>query len=141
MVLREENVSGEYFDSMLDLLVCLKNGYVNGIRVRIGRVHQLLNTGCIEHVDFMRIQEIEFDEAGIFEEVDAKAAHLKMRSSLRPIPLEDHRRSEQEFRDLDDHTLFQYIAKHDEDNLRAVAFSIAVMQQRYTSSFAVQGGR
>ncbi|VDN35650.1 unnamed protein product [Gongylonema pulchrum] len=39
MVLREENVSGEYFSHMLDLLIALKNGYVNGVRVRVGRVH------------------------------------------------------------------------------------------------------
>lgn len=39
MILREENVSGEYFRPMLDLLVAMKNGFVNGIRVRVGRVH------------------------------------------------------------------------------------------------------
>ena len=39
MVLREENVSVEYFSHMLDLLVAMKNGFVNGVRVRIGRVH------------------------------------------------------------------------------------------------------
>ena len=39
MVLREENVIGEYFDHMLDLLVALKTGFVNGIRVRVGRIH------------------------------------------------------------------------------------------------------
>lgn len=38
VVLREENVAGEYFGPMLDLLVSLKNGFVNGVRVRIGRV-------------------------------------------------------------------------------------------------------
>lgn len=39
MVLREENVAGEYFGHLLDLLVAMKNGYVNGVRVRMGRVH------------------------------------------------------------------------------------------------------
>ena len=39
LVLREENLAGEYFDHVLNLLVQLKNGYVNGIRVRMGRVH------------------------------------------------------------------------------------------------------
>ena len=132
---------GEYFDAMLDLLVSLKNGYLNGIRVRIGRIHQLLNSGCIEHVDFANMQEIDCDsKEGIFEEVDAKAAHLKMQSSLRPVSPEDHRQSEKEFREMDDHTLFQYIAKQEEDNLRIVAFAIAIMQKRYTSSFVVQGG-
>ncbi|KAK6012984.1 hypothetical protein OSTOST_21836 [Ostertagia ostertagi] len=39
LLLREENIVGEYFDHILDLLVQLKTGYVNGIRVRVGRVH------------------------------------------------------------------------------------------------------
>lgn len=34
-----ENIPGEYLDHILDLLVQLKNGYVNGVRVRLGRVH------------------------------------------------------------------------------------------------------
>lgn len=43
IVLREENIVGEYFEQILDLLVGMKNGYVNKTRVRIGRIHQLLN--------------------------------------------------------------------------------------------------
>ncbi|KAI6175597.1 Phosphorylase b kinase regulatory subunit [Aphelenchoides bicaudatus] len=35
MVLREENVVGEYFEQILDLLVGMKNGFVNRTRVRI----------------------------------------------------------------------------------------------------------
>ena len=44
LVLREENMAGEYFDPVLDLLVQLKNGHVNGVRVRMGRVH--VNEKC-----------------------------------------------------------------------------------------------
>ena len=38
IVLREENVRGEQFEQMLELLVALKNGCVDGVRVRVGRV-------------------------------------------------------------------------------------------------------
>jgi hypothetical protein len=39
MTLREVNVVGEHFERMLHLLVSLKNGFVDGVRVRVGRVH------------------------------------------------------------------------------------------------------
>jgi phosphorylase kinase alpha/beta subunit len=139
MVLREENVVGEYFDNMLDLLVSLKNGYVNGTRVRIGRIHQLLNTGCIEHVDFVNMDNVNFD-IEVFKEYDAKAAHIKSKSNLRPIAAtDDITRKEKDFRTMDDHTLFQIVARNDLENLRAVAFSIGAMQKRYSSAFVVQG--
>lgn len=40
-LLREDHVSGEYFSKMLDLLVAIKNGNVDGVRVRFGRVQVL----------------------------------------------------------------------------------------------------
>lgn len=40
---------------------------------------------------------------------------------------------------MDDHALYQIIARNDIENIRAVAFAIAVMQKRYTSTFVVQG--
>ena len=39
VVLREENVISDYFEKILDLLVSLKRGHINGVRVRIGRIH------------------------------------------------------------------------------------------------------
>lgn len=39
MILREVNVVGEHFEHMLHLLVSLKNGFIDGVRVRVGRVH------------------------------------------------------------------------------------------------------
>jgi hypothetical protein len=41
MVLREENVVGEYFEQILDLLVGMKNGFVN--RQLSGPLHPHLN--------------------------------------------------------------------------------------------------
>uniref|UniRef100_A0A1I7YF00 Phosphorylase b kinase regulatory subunit n=1 Tax=Steinernema glaseri TaxID=37863 RepID=A0A1I7YF00_9BILA len=139
IVLREENVSGEYFDPMLDLLVKLKNGFINGIRVRLGRVHQLLNNCCVEHIDFADMDEIEFD-FDILEEVDDKSKDLiRSKTSLRAITVEDTKLKEADYRPLVDHDLYQIISKHDVDNLREVAFAIAVMWKRYTPQFVVAG--
>ncbi|VDK55544.1 unnamed protein product [Anisakis simplex] len=89
LVLREENVSGEYFSHMLDLLVSMKNGFVEGVRVRIGRVHQLLTTGCTEHVDFATTEESAAVEEDTFEELGGKTSQMISRISLRDVIEED----------------------------------------------------
>ncbi|KAI3418866.1 hypothetical protein GPALN_007966 [Globodera pallida] len=139
MILREENVAGEYFANMLDLLVKLKNGFVNGVRVRLGRIHQLINTGCIEHIDMVDPDDVEFDVDPL-EEIDANEAQLRSRTKLKNIPPENaDSLAEQEMSEKEDHELYQLIARNNTDNLRRIAFAIAIMQTRYPGTFVVQG--
>ncbi|VDP03041.1 unnamed protein product, partial [Soboliphyme baturini] len=53
VLLTEPLVVGEHFASILDLLVDMKNGRCNNVRVRLGRVQNLLSAGCWEHLDFV----------------------------------------------------------------------------------------
>ena len=46
IILREENVRGEQFEQMMELLVALKNGCVDGVRVRVGRVQVSTGICC-----------------------------------------------------------------------------------------------
>jgi phosphorylase kinase alpha/beta subunit len=141
MVLREENIVGEYFEQILDLLVAMKNGYVNKTRVRIGRIHQLLNTGCMEYIGFVDIDEVEFNNVNIFEELDTKTAHLKSKASLRALPSDDETGlfEEVKYKSMADHDLFSIISKSDSDQLKETAIAIAIMMKRYTANFVVQG--
>ena len=41
------------FKEMLDLLAMLKKGYCDGMKVRIGRLQNLISSSCTEHLDFM----------------------------------------------------------------------------------------
>ena len=41
------------FKEMLDLLAMLKKGYCDGMKVRIGRLQNLISSSCIEHLDFV----------------------------------------------------------------------------------------
>jgi hypothetical protein len=109
-------------------------------RVRIGRIHQLLNTGCIEHVDFVSLDDIEFD-VDAFEELDIRTAHLKSKTSLRTLPMEDESPQIDEipYRSMDDHELFSIIAKADPDQLKETAIACAIMMKRYSEKFVVQG--
>ncbi|KRX98379.1 putative phosphorylase b kinase regulatory subunit beta [Trichinella pseudospiralis] len=52
LLLTEDLVCGEHFSKVLNLLVDLKSGLCNGIRVRVGRLQNLLSAGCLEHLDF-----------------------------------------------------------------------------------------
>lgn len=54
ILLREENLRDENFKEMLDLLVELKNGYLTstGLKIKTGRLQNLISSSSIEHLDF-----------------------------------------------------------------------------------------
>eukprot|EP00794_Sanderia_malayensis_P016175 gene16175-17800_t len=54
ILLRDHNFRGSHFKEMLDLMACLKNGDVNGVKVIAGRLQTFISTACIEHLDFLR---------------------------------------------------------------------------------------
>jgi hypothetical protein len=135
---------GDYLEKMLDLLVSLKSGFVNGVRVRTGRVHQLLGTGCVEPIHFVHHENgeniVDLSAYPIFAEIDSKVAHLKARSVKTQISPENRTYKEQDFLNLDDHALIQLISRHSVDALSAIAFAIATLQKRRGNAFKVQGG-
>ncbi|CAJ0601597.1 unnamed protein product [Cylicocyclus nassatus] len=136
LLIREENIVGEYFDHILDLLVQLKNGYVNGIRVRMGRVHQLLNTSCIEHIDFASSDDVEFD-IDVLEETEGNNQILS-RLSLRD-GIEDDMTVEEDVRVLRDDDLYEIIKKDDMDKPRQLAFALAAMWMRRHPDTPIDG--
>ncbi|KAL9924471.1 probable phosphorylase b kinase regulatory subunit beta isoform X1 [Glossina fuscipes] len=53
LLIREEHMRDPQFKEMLDLLAMLKKGYCDGMKVRIGRLQNLISSSCTEHLDFM----------------------------------------------------------------------------------------
>ncbi|VVC30201.1 Hypothetical protein CINCED_3A013396 [Cinara cedri] len=53
LLIREEHMRDPQFEEMLDLFAMLKKGYCDGVKVRIGRLQNLLSSSCMEHLDFM----------------------------------------------------------------------------------------
>ncbi|XP_058452785.1 probable phosphorylase b kinase regulatory subunit beta isoform X4 [Malaya genurostris] len=53
LLIREEHMRDPQFKEMIDLLAMLKKGYCDGMKVRIGRLQNLISSSCIEHLDFM----------------------------------------------------------------------------------------
>lgn len=136
LLLREENFVGEYFDHILDLLVQLKNGHVNGIRVRLGRVHQLLNTSCIEHIDFASSDDVEFD-IDVLEESDGKDQLLSLASLHEGM--DDDNTDEKDVKSRSDEELCEIIRKDDTDRPRQMAFALAAMWSRRHPETPIHG--
>ncbi|GFG40372.1 hypothetical protein Cfor_00569 [Coptotermes formosanus] len=47
LLIREEHMRDPHFKEMLDLLAMLKKGYCDGMKVRIGRLQNLISSSCI----------------------------------------------------------------------------------------------
>lgn len=47
LLMREEHMRDPQFKKMLDLLAMLKKGYCDGIKVRIGRLQNLISSSCV----------------------------------------------------------------------------------------------
>lgn len=58
LLIREEHMRDPQFKEMLDLLAMLKKGYCDGMKVRIGRLQNLISSSCVEHLDFMNALDI-----------------------------------------------------------------------------------
>lgn len=54
LVIREEHMRDPQFNKMVDLLAMFKKGHCDSVKVRIGRLQNLLSSSCIEHLDFMK---------------------------------------------------------------------------------------
>ncbi|KAK4321576.1 hypothetical protein Pmani_007646 [Petrolisthes manimaculis] len=61
ILIREEHMRDVHFRELLDLLAMLKTGYCDGLKVRTGRLQNLISSSCIEHLDFMSTMDIDLD--------------------------------------------------------------------------------
>ncbi|XP_050295730.1 probable phosphorylase b kinase regulatory subunit beta isoform X2 [Anthonomus grandis grandis] len=57
LLIKEEHMRDPQFKKMLDLLAMLKKGYCDNVKVRIGRLQNLISSSCVEHLDFMNALE------------------------------------------------------------------------------------
>ena len=58
LVITEDNLRNPQFPVMLELLSELRTGSINGVKVRLGRLQNLLASSCIEHLDFVPFDSI-----------------------------------------------------------------------------------
>ncbi|ROT72681.1 putative phosphorylase b kinase regulatory subunit beta isoform X1 [Penaeus vannamei] len=61
ILIREEHMRDVHFRELLDLLAQLKTGYCDGLKIRTGRLQNLIASSCIEHLDFLSTLDIDLD--------------------------------------------------------------------------------
>ena len=56
ILIREEHIRDVNFKEMLDLLVEFKKGYLqSGLKIKTGRLQNLISSSCFEHLDFLHL--------------------------------------------------------------------------------------
>jgi len=83
IMITEKMMRDPHFDKMVKFLAQIKSGQVDGIKVRIGRVQNLLASSCIEHLDFLSMNHETFNHVTPVQEI--KHSHAGY-SSLTDIP-------------------------------------------------------
>lgn len=69
LLIREEHMRDPQFKEMLDLLAMLKKGYCDGMKVRIGRLQNLISSSCMEHLDFMSTSDLPDTDESSFNQI------------------------------------------------------------------------
>ncbi|XP_058979879.1 probable phosphorylase b kinase regulatory subunit beta isoform X3 [Musca domestica] len=69
LLIREEHMRDPQFKEMLDLLAMLKKGYCDGMKVRIGRLQNLISSSCMEHLDFINQSDLS-DKENAFAQIN-----------------------------------------------------------------------
>lgn len=88
LLIREEHMRDPQFKKMVDLLAMLKKGYCDTVKVRIGRLQNLISSSCVgmlkkwrilivcilllflEHLDFMNTLDLTTDTFAHFKQLE-----------------------------------------------------------------------
>lgn len=85
IVVTENNMRDPQFPVMLSLLSEFRTGYVDGVKVRLGRLQNLMASSCLEHLDFLH--HIDPDELDIKVFSELKTEHIGYQT-LTDIPVQ-----------------------------------------------------
>ncbi|RZC40824.1 phosphorylase b kinase regulatory subunit beta [Asbolus verrucosus] len=105
LLIREEHMRDPQFKKMLDLLAMLKKGYCDGVKVRVGRLQNLISSSCVEHLDFMNVLDLPNDTFTQFKQLQHDYIGYQ---SLTDVPRVLHYQDE-----LKDYSYFQKKSTHE----------------------------
>jgi len=61
ILISEQDMRDPQFSEMINFLAELRHGHCEGVKVRLGRLQNLLSSSCIEHLDFLPGQDSSFE--------------------------------------------------------------------------------
>jgi len=136
ILIQEEHMRDPQFKEMLELLAMLKKGYCDDLKVRTGRLQNLISSSCIEHLDFMN--QIDLKELNInpFGQVHHEYIGYQ---SLTDVPkVLAYSEAEYDFSHFmaeSTHTVMK--ALHSIEGLQGQAYLLGILQERLHAEFVI----
>lgn len=100
-LIREQNLRGPQRNELLELLSQFKQGFVNGVPVRMERLQTLIPSACLEHLDFLDEESDTFEFLAL-KELETDNSQYKSLSDLPKLmsPIEDYSSKIEDFSKL-----------------------------------------
>ncbi|XP_043247487.1 probable phosphorylase b kinase regulatory subunit beta isoform X3 [Amphibalanus amphitrite] len=139
LIMKETHMRDTNFRKMVDLLAMLKTGSCEGVKVRVGRLQNLMSSSCTEHLDFMDAAEDWGVEPEPFRELANKTVGYQ---SLTDIPTatiynETEPLTIQELQHKSDHEL-QHIWRGI-STLRGRSYILKLLLDRHGPDYQLEG--
>jgi len=67
-----KSLMGVSKSGLLDLMMSLRSGYCGGVRVRLGRLQEMISTSCVQSLEFLNVGNLDFES--ILGQGDRKTA-------------------------------------------------------------------
>lgn len=140
MVIREENMKDPQFPELLNLLLEIRSLKVDNVKICLGRLQNLMNSACIEHLDFSNSFNVNDLEIEPFVQIQHNLYDGNFIEMIRPQKLKKE--------DINDVKDFQdkFEAKPDEDIINEILASdhvynrirlLGVLLRRHGENFNV----
>ncbi|KAL3310293.1 hypothetical protein Ciccas_011144, partial [Cichlidogyrus casuarinus] len=71
LLLREDMMKGPQADQLIPFLVSIRNGNVHGSKIVLGRIQNFVNSGCVDHLDYLPSQFMKFHDFLSIHQLDS----------------------------------------------------------------------
>lgn len=90
ILISENDMRDPQFGEMVKLLAELRQGHCKGVKVKLGRLQNLISSACIEHLDFLPDQEAErIDALPLQQMAISYAGYQSLTDIPRFVPMQE----------------------------------------------------
>uniref|UniRef100_A0A1L8E1K2 Phosphorylase b kinase regulatory subunit n=1 Tax=Nyssomyia neivai TaxID=330878 RepID=A0A1L8E1K2_9DIPT len=137
LLIREEHMRDPQFKEMLDLLAMLKKGYCDGMKVRIGRLQNLISSSCIEHLDFMSQSELPENCEAFSQMTHEYIGYQSLTDIPKAMTYVDERISMKEFQHRPNEDVIEAIRRT--TSLYGMVQLLEILMKRQEMTFEIDG--
>ncbi|XP_055681245.1 probable phosphorylase b kinase regulatory subunit beta isoform X1 [Lutzomyia longipalpis] len=137
LLIREEHMRDPQFKEMLDLLAMLKKGYCDGMKVRIGRLQNLISSSCMEHLDFMSQSELPESCEAFSQVTHEYIGYQSLTDIPKAMTYVDERISMKEFHHRPNEDVIEALRRT--SSLYGMVQLLEILMKRQEMSFEIDG--